>query len=327
MAVGFTALVNVLLLATFVYRQWIPDDAISIGYGASVTVWLIAWWQSRWERRANLADAAGEPIPESPASVKKRKEQDKLFREAQQRYLESDWLGAEQLLLRLLKADARDVEGRLMLVTLWRHQGRTQEALRQLDKLERLEAAQHWQQEIAAERKRLEADVMQLANQEAQRFNHEYIGTEHILLGLIKEGSGVAANVLKNLDVDLRKIRLGSREARAERPRHGHHGQAAPDAASQEGDRVLDGRGSSLESQLRGHRAHFAGLLREQEGVAAQVLMNLGLKLEDVREEVLNLLGHGLEGEERRRTWWSWRRRWRRTRKPQGRQEQDACPG
>ena len=50
--------------------------------------------------------------------------------------------------------------------------------------------------------------VMQLANQEAQRFNHEYIGTEHILLGLIKEGSGVAANVLKNLNVDLRKIRL-----------------------------------------------------------------------------------------------------------------------
>src|SRR5207302_11445006 len=50
--------------------------------------------------------------------------------------------------------------------------------------------------------------VMQLANQEAQRFSHEYIGTEHILLGLIKEGSGVAANALKNLDIDLRKIRL-----------------------------------------------------------------------------------------------------------------------
>src|SRR5947209_17631883 len=50
--------------------------------------------------------------------------------------------------------------------------------------------------------------VMQLANQEAQRFNHEYIGTEHILLGLVKEGSGVAANALKNLDIDLRKIRL-----------------------------------------------------------------------------------------------------------------------
>src|SRR3974377_1533368 len=50
--------------------------------------------------------------------------------------------------------------------------------------------------------------VMQLANQEAQRFNHEYIGTEHILLGLVREGSGVAANVLKNLDIDLRNVRL-----------------------------------------------------------------------------------------------------------------------
>ena len=50
--------------------------------------------------------------------------------------------------------------------------------------------------------------VMGLANQEAQRFNHEYIGTEHILLGLVKEGSGVAANVLRNLEIDLRKIRL-----------------------------------------------------------------------------------------------------------------------
>src|ERR687895_558118 len=49
--------------------------------------------------------------------------------------------------------------------------------------------------------------VMQLANQEAQRFNHEYIRTEHILLGLIKEGSGVAANVLKNLDIDLNRAR------------------------------------------------------------------------------------------------------------------------
>ena len=50
--------------------------------------------------------------------------------------------------------------------------------------------------------------VMQLANQETQRFNHEYIGTEHILLGLVKEGTGVAALVLKSFDVDLRKIEL-----------------------------------------------------------------------------------------------------------------------
>ena len=60
--------------------------------------------------------------------------------------------------------------------------------------------------------------VMALANQEAQRFNHEYIGTEHILLGLVKEGSGVGANVLKNLDIDLRKVRLGGFREELERP-------------------------------------------------------------------------------------------------------------
>src|SRR5262245_29798434 len=49
--------------------------------------------------------------------------------------------------------------------------------------------------------------VMQLANQEAQRFNHEYIGTEHILLGLVKEGTGVAANVLNTLGIDLNRVR------------------------------------------------------------------------------------------------------------------------
>src|SRR5437660_12052296 len=52
--------------------------------------------------------------------------------------------------------------------------------------------------------------VMSFARQEAERFNHDYIGTEHVLLGLVKEGSGVAANVLENLDIDLRKIRLES---------------------------------------------------------------------------------------------------------------------
>ena len=78
--------------------------------------------------------------------------------------------------------------------------------------------------------------VMALANQEAQRFNHEYIGTEHILLGLVKEGSGVGANVLKNLDVDLRKVRLEVEKLVKSGPGHGHDGQAAPDAAGQEGD-------------------------------------------------------------------------------------------
>jgi len=54
--------------------------------------------------------------------------------------------------------------------------------------------------------------VMALANQEAQRFNQDYIVTEHILLGLVKEGSGVGATVLKNLDVDIKKLRLEVRK-------------------------------------------------------------------------------------------------------------------
>src|SRR5499426_1045952 len=142
--------------------------------------------------------------------------------------------------------------------------------------------------------------VMQLANQEAQRFNHEYIGTEHVLLGLVKEGSGVAANVLKNLDIDLRKIRL-------EVERIVQHGPG--------GDQVVMGRlphtprakkvieysveeARNLNHNYVGTEHLLLGLLREEEGVAAQVLMNLGLRLEDVREEVLNLLGHNMETDE-----------------------------
>ncbi len=66
--------------------------------------------------------------------------------------------------------------------------------------------------------------VMQLANQEAQ-LQPRIIGTEHVLLGLIKEGSGVAANVLKNLDIDLRKDSAGSRKTGAERTGYGHDGK------------------------------------------------------------------------------------------------------
>ena len=96
--------------------------------------------------------------------------------------------------------------------------------------------------------------VMQLANQEAQRFNHEYIGTEHILLGLVKEGSGVAANVLKNLDVDLRKIRLEVEKIVQSGPDMVTMGKLPQTPAGQEGHRVLDRRGPQPQPQLRRHR-------------------------------------------------------------------------
>lgn len=138
--------------------------------------------------------------------------------------------------------------------------------------------------------------VMQLANQEAQRFNHEYIGTEHILLGLVKEGSGVAANVLKNLDVDLRKIRLEVEKLVQSGPEMVTIGKLPQTPRAKKVIEYSMEEARNLNHNYVGTEHILLGLLREQEGVAAQVLMNLGLKLDDVREEVLNLLGHGMEG-------------------------------
>ena len=140
--------------------------------------------------------------------------------------------------------------------------------------------------------------VMQLANQEAQRFNHEYIGTEHVLLGLVKEGSGVAANVLKNLDVDLRKIRLEVEKLVQSGPEMVTMGKLPQTPRAKKVIEYSMEEARSLNHNYVGTEHILLGLLREQEGVAAQVLMNLGLKLEEVRDEVLNLLGHGLEGGE-----------------------------
>ena len=140
--------------------------------------------------------------------------------------------------------------------------------------------------------------VMQLANQEAQRFNHEYIGTEHILLGLVKEGSGVAANVLKNLDVDLRKIRIEVEKIVQTGPDMVTMGKLPQTPRAKKVIEYAMEEARNLNHNYVGTEHLLLGLLREQEGVAAQVLMNLGMKLDDVRDEVLNLLGHGIESAE-----------------------------
>jgi len=137
--------------------------------------------------------------------------------------------------------------------------------------------------------------VMQLANQEAQRFNHEYIGTEHILLGLVKEGSGVAANVLKNLDIDLRKIRLEVEKLVQSGPEMVTIGKLPHTPRAKKVIEYSMEEARNLNHNYVGTEHILLGLLREQDGVAAQVLMNLGMKLEDVREEVLSLLGHGID--------------------------------
>ena len=140
--------------------------------------------------------------------------------------------------------------------------------------------------------------VMALANQEAQRFNHEYIGTEHILLGLIKEGTGVGATVLKKMNVDLRKVRLEVEKMVKSGPEMVPMGKLPHTPRAKKVIEYAIEEARNLNHNYVGTEHLLLGLLREREGIAAKVLMNLGLKLEEVREEVLNLLGAGMENQE-----------------------------
>ncbi|MEW6355634.1 MAG: ATP-dependent Clp protease ATP-binding subunit [Planctomycetota bacterium] len=133
--------------------------------------------------------------------------------------------------------------------------------------------------------------VMTYAKEEAQRFNHDYIGTEHILLGLLKEGSGVAANVLRNLDVDINKIRFEVEKMVASGSDVAKKGNLPFTPRAKKVLELALEEAKGLGHNYIGTEHILLGLLRENEGVAARVLLNLGLKLEEVREEVLSLLG------------------------------------
>ncbi|QDV08751.1 ClpA/B family protein [Planctomycetes bacterium Poly30] len=133
--------------------------------------------------------------------------------------------------------------------------------------------------------------VMNLARQEAQRFNHEYLGTEHILLGLVQEGSGVAANVLKNMGIDLNKIRMEVEKIVKTGPSMVTMGQLPFTPRAKKVLELSMEEAGNLGHNYIGTEHLLLGLIKENEGIAAQVLLNLGVKLEDVREEVLDFLG------------------------------------
>jgi hypothetical protein len=135
--------------------------------------------------------------------------------------------------------------------------------------------------------------VMALANQEAQRFNHEYIGTEHILLGLVKEGSGVGANVLRELDIDLRRIRVEIEKIVKSGPDMITMGKLPHTPRTKKVLAYAVEEAALMNHNYVGTEHLVLGLIREQDGVASQVLQNLGVKLEELRETVLNLLGFG----------------------------------
>jgi ATP-dependent Clp protease ATP-binding subunit ClpC len=132
-----------------------------------------------------------------------------------------------------------------------------------------------------------------IAQEEAKRLNHDYVGTEHLLLGLIALGEGVAAQVLANLGVDLRRVRSEIEKI-----------VGTGDNVMLLGEIPFTPRAKKVlelaveEAQNMGHNyvgtEHLLlGLIREEEGVAARVLENLGVRLDVVREEVISLLGEG----------------------------------
>jgi ATP-dependent Clp protease ATP-binding subunit ClpC len=138
---------------------------------------------------------------------------------------------------------------------------------------------------------------MMLANQEAQRFNHEYIGTEHILLGLIKEGSGVAAKTLEAMGVDLRNVRLKVEEVVQSGPEMVTMGKLPQTPRAKKVIEYSMDEARTLNHNYIGTEHILLGLLREKEGIAASVLGNLGVSLDDVRAEVLALLGYREESD------------------------------
>ena len=133
--------------------------------------------------------------------------------------------------------------------------------------------------------------VLSLAQEEAQRFNHNYIGTEHILLGLVRETEGVAARVLSSLTVDLSKVRSAVEFiiGRGEKPPQGEIG-LTPRAKKVVELAVDEAR--RMNHTYIGTEHLLIGLLREGEGVAAGVLESLGVTLEKVRTETHRILSH-----------------------------------
>jgi len=136
--------------------------------------------------------------------------------------------------------------------------------------------------------------VLVLAQEEAKRLNHNFIGTEHLLLGLVREGSGIAARSLQNMEVDLNRVRQEVERITPQGEKVIQQGISYTPRAKRVVELAIE------ESQNLGHNyvgtEHLMlGLVREGEGIAAQVLSNLGIDLKGARKEVIELLG-GEEG-------------------------------
>jgi len=140
--------------------------------------------------------------------------------------------------------------------------------------------------------------VILLAKEEAKRFNHDYIGTEHILLGLVREGEGVAAAVLASFGLSSEKIRIEVEKLVQPGPSTVVSGDLPFTPKAKKVIELAMDEARTLGHNYIGTEHLLLGLIREGEGVASQVLMNMGLELDKVREEVMNLLGSEVPGYE-----------------------------
>ncbi len=140
--------------------------------------------------------------------------------------------------------------------------------------------------------------VMALANQEAQRFNHEYIGTEHILLGLVKEGHGVGASALTSLGIDLRKTQHQVEKLLKSGPEMVTMGKLPQTPRSKKAIEYAIMEARNFGHHYVGSEHVLLGLLHEQNGVAAQVLLSVGASLASAREAVLTILSQRTEDED-----------------------------
>lgn len=132
--------------------------------------------------------------------------------------------------------------------------------------------------------------VIKLAKKEAQRLNHNYLGTEHILLGLLKLGQGVAVNVLRNLSIDFETVRQEVERLVGYGPEIQVYGDPALTGRAKKVFEFANEEAANLGHNYVGTEHLLLGLLRENDGVAAQVLENLNVNLQEVRKEVLREL-------------------------------------
>ncbi|MBF0122437.1 MAG: ATP-dependent Clp protease ATP-binding subunit [Candidatus Omnitrophica bacterium] len=138
--------------------------------------------------------------------------------------------------------------------------------------------------------------VIVFAKEEARRFNHDYIGTEHLLLGLIREGEGVAAAVLQKLGVDLESIRIEVEKLVQPGPQTQVVGDIPFTPRSKKALELAAEEARALGHNYIGTEHLLLGLVKEGEGMAYRVLLNLGLDLGKLRNEVMELLGSGIPG-------------------------------